>query len=266
MTKPAEEIASGAQDMSPPMTVAKVRKSFNRTVRNELTVTWFGRPLANLITPFFYNREWTANQVSALRIVIAAVGVCLLAIPGYAWGIIGAVIFYTVFVLDCVDGNIARLRNQVSFYGKFIDGLADFIFVLAAPTAAGIALWLQDAQSPFLIIGALCTIVSTTSQMVRSRLSFTREWMVNQSGPIEEAKNDRAQKVRNVQRVVASIYVNGTFFAPLLLVIPDGGRVWYLTSLVFVQLIPELIWLAAIIFEARIILNRGRRSIHSAQN
>jgi phosphatidylglycerophosphate synthase len=257
---------SKTSDSKPaPITVADVRASFNRNIQNEITVTWFGRPFANVITPFFYNRGWSANQVSAMRIVVAAIGVGLLTVPSYACAILAAAIFYAVFILDCVDGNIARLRGQASFFGKFVDGLADFIFVLAGPAAAGIAIWWHDPHSPFVVMGALCTIVSVSSQMVRSRLSFTREWMINQSGPIEDEKNEGARHARRVQGIVASIFVNGTFLAPLLLLIPGDGRVWYVSMLLFVQLLPEMVWLAATIFEARVILNRGRRSIHSAE-
>ena len=265
MTKVYDSKLSGAPADPAPITVADVRASFNANIRDYFALTWFGRPFANVITPFFYNRGWSANQVTGMRVVIAVIGVGLLAIPGFVSAIIAALIFYAVFVLDCVDGNIARLRGQASFFGKFIDGLADFIFILAGPAAAGIAIWWQDPQSPFLVLGALCTIVSVASQMVRSRLSFVREWMINQSGPIEDEKIESARTARRVQGVVAAIFVNGTFLAPLLLLIPADGRVWYVSALLFVQLLPELVWIAATVFEGRVILDRGRRSIHSAE-
>jgi phosphatidylglycerophosphate synthase len=265
VTKISNSKPSGSPSDPVSITVADVRASFNPNIRDYFALTWFGRPFANVITPIFYNRGWSANQVTGMRVVIAAIGVCLLLIPGFVSAIIAATIFYAVFVLDCVDGNIARLRGQASFFGKFIDGLADFIFILAGPTAAGIAIWWQDPQSPFLVLGALCTIVSVSNQMVRSRLSFTREWMINQSGPIEDEKIEGARMARRVQGTVASIFVNGTFLAPLLLLFPGDGRVWYVSMLLFVQLLPEMVWLAATIFEARVILDRGRRSIHSAE-
>ncbi|MGB0630047.1 MAG: CDP-alcohol phosphatidyltransferase family protein [Alphaproteobacteria bacterium] len=266
MTKVYDSKMSGVSVKPAPITVADVRASFNANIRDYFALTWFGRPFANLITPFFYNRGWSANQVTGMRVVIAVIGVGLLAIPGFASAIIAALIFYAVFVLDCVDGNIARLRGQASFFGKFIDGLADFIFILAGPAATGVAIWWQYPQSPFLVLGALCTIVSVASQMVRSRLSFVREWMINQSGPIEDDKVESARTARRVQGVVAAIFVNGTFLAPLLLLIPVDGRIWYVSALLFVQLLPELVWIAATIFEGQKILDRGRRSIHSAEN
>ena len=249
---------------SPEVTVADVRASFNRKIKNHFTVTWFGRPLANLMTPPFFNAGWSADGVSYLRIVMAAGGIGLLLSASAALHAAAAVIFYLCFVLDCVDGNLARLRGTVSYWGKFLDGLSDFVFVLGAPIAAGVGLWLYAARADLLLVGALVTVTSLASQMVRSRLSFTREWMTASSGPLNDATVVRADRSRAVQGVVSAIYVNGTFFAPVLLLIPQTGPVWYVWCLVVVQLVPEVIWLMATIAEARVILDRPRRSIHSA--
>ena len=246
------------------ITVADVRASFNREIKNHFTVTWFGRPLANLMTPPFFNTGWSADGVSYLRIVIAMVGVGLLLSASPVLHVAAAVIFYLCFVLDCVDGNLARLRGTVTYWGKFLDGLSDFVFVLGAPIAAGVGLWLYAARADLLLVGALVTATSLASQMVRSRLSFTREWMTANSGPLNDATVARAGRSRAVQRVVSAIYVNGTFFAPVLLLFPQAGPVWYVWCLVVAQLVPEVIWLMATIAEARVILDRSRRSIHAA--
>jgi phosphatidylglycerophosphate synthase len=249
---------------SPNVTVADVRASFNRKIKNHFTVSWFGRPLANLMTPPFYNAGWSANGVSYLRIVIAFGGVGLLLTGAPLLHVAAAAIFYLCFVLDCVDGNLARMRGTVTYWGKFLDGLSDFVFVLGAPIAAGVGLWLFAGRADLMLLGALVTATSLTSQMVRSRLSFTREWMTANSGPIDDATTARAGRARAIQGVVSAIYVNGTFFAPLLLLIPHDGAVWYVWCLVVVQLVPEVIWLMATIAEARVILDRSRRSIHAA--
>lgn len=247
-----------------PITVEDVRASINYNVPMIWTVRWFGRPLANLITPAFYNSGWTADQVTYFRALIGAAGFLVLVVPGYWPAPIAAAAFYTCFVFDCVDGNLARLHESTSYWGKFIDGLADFLFILGAPFAAGLGLMLSGESPYWLAIGAATAIASLTSQMVRNRLSFTREWMVNQSGPLQEAEIRRCRGTKLVQATVAGIYVNGTFVAPLLLVLPDWGRKFYLLALIPVQLLCEIVWTVASISEARILLDRKRRSIHAA--
>ena len=105
--------------------------------------------------------------------------------------------------------------------------------------------------------------MSSISQMTRSRLSFFREWMIGQGGPLSDDVERQAVGPRRIQSVVAKIFVNGTFFMPLLLLIPDQGRVIFVVAAIVLQALPEIVWFGATIAEARIILARPRQSIHS---
>ena len=40
-------------------------------------------------------------------------------------------LFYFSFVLDCVDGQICRVADKASVFGKFFDGWVDTIYDLA---------------------------------------------------------------------------------------------------------------------------------------
>jgi phosphatidylglycerophosphate synthase len=246
------------------ISVKDVRASFNSTVKNHYSVSWFGRPLANLMTPFFYNSGWTANGVTNFRIAVAAAGVVVLAIPGWWTAVTACFVFYLCFVLDCVDGNLARLRGAVTYWGKFIDGLADFVFVLGAPVAAGLGAAIATADPYYAVMGCLITIASLTSQMVRNRLSFFREWMVGQSGQVSEETMTEASTAKRWQGIAAFFYVNGTFFLPLLLVVPNDGRGYFLIAAIPLMAVAEIMWLIGTMMEARVILERGRKSIHSA--
>lgn len=247
------------------VSLAEVKASINPKVPAHFTVRWFGRPIGDLMTPAFCAAGLSANDVTNLRALIALLGLGFFLVPGPVWFPVCAVgIFYLCFILDCVDGNIARLDNDASYLGKFMDGVADFIFVQGAPLAAGVWAWTQEGEPAFLLLGALVTTATLTSQMLRARLSFMREWMVSISGPVEQTVEDKVQGARKVQAFVGEAYVNGTFFAPLVLVIaPVYGVQPYLVVLAFAQMLPEVIWIAATLAEARHLLARHRRSKHA---
>jgi phosphatidylglycerophosphate synthase len=211
----------------------------------------------------FHNAGWTADGVTVARIVFAAAITIGLAVPSWATAAIAAAGFYICFILDCVDGNLARVQATVSYWGKFIDGLADFVFVQGAPFAVGIGMSIADGNPVWSITGALVTLTTVTSQMLRARLSFFREWMVSQSGALTDAETDRAKPARALQGRAAVVYVNGTFLAPLLLFVPVHGRALYLLAAVFVIFLTEVFWLFATTMESKAILGRPRRSIHS---
>ncbi len=80
-----------------------------------------------------------ANKLTILRIILVPIFVIVgyLAIPAELFGIplafvIMDIIFIIASITDKLDGYIARSRNQVTTFGKFLDPLADKILVLSA--------------------------------------------------------------------------------------------------------------------------------------
>ena len=80
-----------------------------------------------------------ANKLTIFRIILVPIMVIIpfLGIQGDVWGIpISCLIIDLIFIIasitDKLDGYIARSRNQVTTFGKFLDPLADKILVLTA--------------------------------------------------------------------------------------------------------------------------------------
>ena len=79
------------------------------------------------------------NKLTIFRIILVPIMVIIpfLGINGELWGIpitylIVDFIFILASITDKLDGYIARNRNQVTSFGKFLDPLADKILVLSA--------------------------------------------------------------------------------------------------------------------------------------
>jgi len=74
-----------------------------------------------------------ANKITLLRIILVPVFLIFIAIKDIPYGkLIAIVIFIIASVTDTLDGYIARSRNQVTRFGKFMDPLADKLLVTAA--------------------------------------------------------------------------------------------------------------------------------------
>ena len=89
--------------------------------------------------------EWTpANIVTVIRILFIPVFVIALLVP---WeqclfgtdpigltvrAVVSLVVFGLICLTDTLDGYLARSRNEVTVFGKFIDPIADKILVVAA--------------------------------------------------------------------------------------------------------------------------------------
>lgn len=80
-----------------------------------------------------------ANKLTIFRVILVPIMVIipLLGIQGEVLGIpISFIIIDLIFIIasltDKLDGYIARSRNQITTFGKFLDPLADKILVLSA--------------------------------------------------------------------------------------------------------------------------------------
>lgn len=73
-----------------------------------------------------------ANRVTLLRVALVPVYVLLMYLKYPYANFVAAGFFLLVSLTDMVDGHLARSRNEVSTFGKFLDPIADKILVMAA--------------------------------------------------------------------------------------------------------------------------------------
>lgn len=73
-----------------------------------------------------------ANKITILRIILVPIFLFILAIKVKYGTLIATVVFIIAALTDTLDGYIARSRNQVTKFGKFLDPLADKLIVTAA--------------------------------------------------------------------------------------------------------------------------------------
>jgi len=87
-----------------------------------------------------------ANRITVLRMVFIPVFLAVLlgevpsGVVAPSWWLLAqpwlaALIFAVLAATDAVDGHIARSRNEITTFGKFIDPLADKLLVTAALVA-----------------------------------------------------------------------------------------------------------------------------------
>jgi len=134
--------------------------------------SWFDRNVTRRISIYF-TRPFlalglSANQATAVDLLIGLAAGALLAFPNPAYWLGGILLFYLYFVFDCVDGEIARYRKTASPVGSFLDGGLGMLmwpYVLACMTF-GISSALQsDLVFAFGFLAAVGWLLYTASAL-----------------------------------------------------------------------------------------------------
>jgi CDP-diacylglycerol---glycerol-3-phosphate 3-phosphatidyltransferase len=73
-----------------------------------------------------------ANKLTILRIFLVPIFLFIIAVKLKYGNYIAAGVFIIAALTDSLDGYIARSRNQITKFGKFMDPLADKLLVTAA--------------------------------------------------------------------------------------------------------------------------------------
>ena len=93
-------------------------------------------PLANRLVVLTCNyTDLTPNQITAVSSAFRLLS-ALCFVGGSRLGLVaGALCYYLAYVIDCVDGPVARLKGKTSAFGRYFDHLSDLvgdILILAA--------------------------------------------------------------------------------------------------------------------------------------
>ncbi|MEU8261246.1 CDP-alcohol phosphatidyltransferase family protein [Micromonospora sp. NPDC048999] len=135
------------------MTVAEVQSRTYKE-RDSWWTVFLVDPLASRLVWLVARYRWvTPNRLTLLALLLGlvAAGAFAAATPG--WLIVGAVIFHLSFVVDCMDGKVARLNGTGSLFGAWLDYILDRVRVLIC-TIALMGGQYQVTKDPiFLVLG-----------------------------------------------------------------------------------------------------------------
>ncbi len=101
------------------------------------------RPLAFLFVKATYSMNITPDMVSLVALSIGSTAGIMFGFGGYTFLVIGAILYFMSNVLDCADGQIARLKKNGTKVGRIVDGFVDYIVSIFVFVGIGIGLTKQ---------------------------------------------------------------------------------------------------------------------------
>lgn len=105
------------------------------------------RPISRLMTRAVLNTRVSPNHVSTVALLCGVAAAICAAFGGYYPVLAAGLLYWAGAVIDCVDGEIARLRIEGSKLGEWLDTLADDVSTYGLLAGLGIGL-VADGYDP----------------------------------------------------------------------------------------------------------------------
>lgn len=183
----------------------------------ELLDLLFYRPLAFLFVKLIYKSNITPNQITTIALIIGMIGGVFYFFNTHVAISIGAVLLIVYDVLDCSDGMVARLKKNGTFFGRILDGLADYFVTVTVYLGIGFG-FANNSDNPLLywvllsLAGASNIFHAITLDYYRNKFldyAFNRDATLGES--LDEFKREY-QKINEsggnyFQRIIIWIYI-----------------------------------------------------------
>lgn len=196
-------------------TLDQIRKSFNpQTVEDSFLVWYIFRPISVYLTYVMLRINVTANQATILGLFFGLAGMGFF-MTGQKFLFWPGLLFYLLYkTFDYVDGNIARVTDSATYYGKFLDGAVDTVIDTVLPFAIGWGFYVAHKNSLFLFASFGASMAVFFSFFLINRLSFYTRWikMDEKQSISKQVKNINPLKsakipLRKIQNLVIDIEI-----------------------------------------------------------
>ena len=115
---------------------------------------WYPRLANKLLRNASKITALTPNHVTVASFVVYGIGVALIVVGGW-WSVLAALALPLSYVLDCLDGQLARYTDQSSAIGDYLDKTLDVLKILFINVAMALAAVKITGQSYYFLLGLL---------------------------------------------------------------------------------------------------------------
>lgn len=170
------------------------------------------------------------NKLTMLRVFLIPFFLLFVYVDFPFHYLLSLIVFTAASITDALDGKIARKRNLVTNFGKFLDPLADKVLVLAALSVF--------VELPQICVGAIPLIIISAREFMVSGLRL----LAADSGVVVAA--GIWGKLKTAFTMVAIITALTWLSARYDLSVPFPS---FMVNIVDIWLIPALIWISTVL-------------------
>src|SRR5437899_634502 len=174
----------------------------------------FNRRCSRWITRWLLRTPLTPNGVTVLATAVGVLASVAFGVGGYAGGVIGALLFQLSTILDCCDGEVARLKFMESAFGEQLDVVLDNVVHIALYAGIAWASYEDNWGLVALLLGGFAMLGNVAAFLVVQQATRMRKGL-------------DPERRRYVESLLNSLVSRD--FSAIILVLALVGRVeWFL--------------------------------------
>lgn len=154
--------------------VLELRRALQKPKGEQSAWGWlFTRRISIYVTLLVSRTPVTPNQLTFVSIIVGIAAGLLWTHGSHLGFIIGAVLFQLMYLLDCVDGELARYKNMSSPKGAYLDFVGHYFTSFAMIVGASLGLRKNLGDLP-LYLGLVIVILHLGDELLRDLLYKTK--------------------------------------------------------------------------------------------
>jgi len=157
------------------------------------------RPLGYLVALASFRTPVSPNHITLLSMIFGVVaGVCILLPFSHHLLVAGALVLLST-VLDCADGQLARMRKSASTVGRMLDGVADSVVSVAVVGPWLYSLWTRYESDPWMgcaMVGLAVGAIMTSSFHTAMYDHYKNVYLLMTRDGSRDAESDVAARER----------------------------------------------------------------------
>lgn len=209
------------------------------------------------ITKLFLYTPITANQVTMLMIFLGFVISFLFSFGSYWYAVAAAIIIEVVYLLDAVDGEVARYRKQSSVTGVFLDIILHLANMAVPFIGMTIGVYRMNPGLDVVVLGllaALFTLANLDIQPLKHH-AFFMELMHYAQGEKKYQSKEIKQEVtikkenllKKIFKTVVNPFYDNFLMGNIIVLAAIFNKLYWV--LVFYGLTFPLVWFIKLVYE-----------------
>ena len=158
----------------------------------------------------------SANQVTALAIIFSFLSMGMIAFGDYPLKVGGGALYLFAFLLDFVDGEIARFQKKCSQVGVWLDGVSHNLVYPLTFFSVGLAVFYHSNNYLFLVLGFIAALSIIIFRLLEVK-STLAEYLNQPKSNLQDQKKDLPKNVYNWKSFLLDI-TKFYILAPVLLI------------------------------------------------